>query len=127
MPDLSTPPETLLQIPQAADWPGISIPIAAADGTARTSLNGCTVHGSIRSTTTGPTLYTWSTTPTTGQGQVTLVGGNVVFGVPGAHSALWTFTRVRWQMDLLDPNAPAGLQNVRVGQGEVLVLPSYNT
>lgn len=125
MADLSIPTDYPLRVPQGADWPGISIPIYAADGTVRTSLAGCTATGAIRDRPGGPALFVWSTSPATGQGQITLTGGNVLFGILAAQSVLFTWRTARWQVDLIDPAAPAGQREIRAGQGPITLDPTY--
>lgn len=126
MADLSIPPDFPLRVPQGADWPGISIPVIDSAGVPRTSLTGCTALGRIRRRPDDELpLFTWSTTPAAGQGLITLVGGEVQFGVTAAQSALWTWQSARWQVDLIDPLAPAGMQDIRVGQGVIVLDPDY--
>lgn len=120
------PADFELRIPQGADWAGVKIPIYDAAGALRTSLSGCTATGSIRGRAhLDPPLFVWSTSPAAGQGTITFSGGYVVVGVTGALSALWTFRNARWQVDLTDPNAPAGQRIIRAGQGPLVVDHSY--
>ena len=125
MPDLSIPADYPLRVPQGADWPGIAIPIFDAAGAVRTSLAGCTALGAVRDRPGGPALFVWSTTPATGQGLITLVGGSVTFGITAAQSALFTWRSARWQVDVIDPNAAAGQQEIRAGQGPIVCDLSY--
>lgn len=126
MADLSIPTDFALRIPVGADWPGDAIPIIGADGTPRTSLAGCTATGAIRGRPGATPFYVWSTSPAAGQGPITLVGGNLTFAVPAAHSALWTWRIARWQITLTDPSAPAGQQVIWVGRGPVEAVPTYS-
>lgn len=120
------PADTLLRIPQGADWAGVKIPIYDAAEVLRTSLSGCTAAGAIRGRAhLDPPLFVWSTSPTAGQGAITFSGGYVVISVTGALSALWTFRNARWQVDLTDPNAPVGERIIRAGQGPLIVDHSY--
>lgn len=120
------PPDTLLRIPQGADWAGIQIPIYDASGALRTSLSGCTAAGAIRGRAhLEPPLFEWSTTPSAGKGLITFSGGYVVVSVTGALSAVWTFRNARWQVDLTDPNAPMGQRVIRAGQGPLVVDHTY--
>lgn len=125
MADQNIPADFALSIPVGADWPGEQIPIYGADGTPRTSLAGCTATGAIRGRPGATPYYVWSTSPGTGEGPITLVGGTLLFSVPAAHSALWTWRIARWAITLTDPNAPAGQQTIWAGRGPVEAVPSY--
>ena len=125
MADLSIPADFPLRVPQGADWPGVAIPIVAADGTPRTSLAGCTAHGAIRYRPGEAALFEWSTTPTTGQGLITFTGSALTFGITAAQSSAFVWRAARWQVDLLDPNAPPGQQEIRAGQGPIVLDLSY--
>lgn len=110
-----------LVIPQGVDWPGIDYPIVGPDGTPY-DLTGCSAHGQIRPfPMSGELFYTWSTSPTAGQGLITLTVGTstVNIRVLAAESALWTFTHAVYDVVLTNPAAPIGLRVSRIVMGSV--------
>lgn len=128
---MSTPTDNLavlrydLVIPQDADWAGVSFPILNPDGTPA-DLTGCTAKGEIRPFAGSPDLYfTWSTSPTTGQGLITLdtVAHTLTIRVLASESALWTFTQGAYDIVLTNPAASVGMQVTRVVMGTVTVSP----
>lgn len=110
-----------LLIPQGVDWPGINYPIFGADGTVY-NLSGCTARAEIRPFPDHDELYfAWSTTPTAGEGLITLADGVLNIRVLAAESAGWTFTDASYDIVLTNPAAPVGLQRSRVAMGAVTV------
>lgn len=110
-----------LIIPQAADWPGIDYPIIGPDGNPY-DLTGCTAKAEIRPSPAANELYfTWSTSPTTGQGLITLSGSTLNIRVLATESFPWTFTSAAYDILLTNPAAPIGLQVSRVAMGSVTV------
>lgn len=117
------PLEFPLVIPQGVDWPGYDFPIFAPDNTPY-DLTGCTALGQIRPFPGSSELYyTWSTSPTTGQGLITLnVGASTLnIRVLAAESALWAFTSGSYDVVLVNDAAPVGLKTSRVAMGRVTV------
>lgn len=112
-----------LLIPQGVDWPGLNFPILAPDQTPY-DLTGCTAVGQIRPFPRSGELYhTWSTSPTTGQGLITLdVGASTLnIRVLADESDGWTFTSAHYDIVLTNPAAPVGLKVSRVAMGTVVV------
>lgn len=110
-----------LLIPQGVDWPGINYPIFGADGTTY-NLAGCSARAEIRPFPDHPELYfAWSTTPATGEGLITLADGVLNLRVLAAESAAWTFTDASYDIILINPDAPVGLQRSRIAMGAVTV------
>lgn len=112
-----------LVIPQGADWPGVTYAIVDGDGNPY-NLAGCSALGQIRpSPGAGELYYTWSSSPTTGQGLITLntVASTLSIRVLAAESALWTFTYGAYDIVITNPSAPVGLQVSRVVMGSVSV------
>ena len=108
-------------ITQGADWPGIDYPIIGPDGTPY-DLTGCSAKAEIRPSPAADELYfTWSTSPTTGQGLITLSGSTLNIRVLSTESALWTFTAGAYDILITNPAAPVGLQVSRVAMGPVTV------
>jgi hypothetical protein len=126
---VSTPTDNLatlvynVVIPKDSDWPGVAFPILNPDGSPA-ALAGCTALGEIRPFAGSDELYyTWSTTPTTGQGLITLDAGasTLTIRVLAAESALWAFTRGAYDIVLLNPAASVGMRTTRVVMGTVTV------
>lgn len=116
--------EVDLHIPQGADWPGIAFPILDADGQA-VDLSACTAVGQIRKRPGHPdVLYSWLGMAGLGTGPIVLAGNLVTISVPGADSALWTFTAARYDVKLTNPAAPPGHRIIRVARGAVYVSAS---
>lgn len=110
-----------LLIPQGVDWPGINFPIFGADGTVY-NLTGCSARAEIRPFPDHPELYfAWSTTPTTTEGLITLADGVLNLRVLADESAPWRFTDASYDIVLINPAAPVGLQTSRVAMGAVTV------
>lgn len=110
-----------LIIPQAADWPGIDYPIVGPDGHPY-DLSGCSAKAEIRPSPAADELFfTWSTTPVTGQGLITLTGSTLNLRVLATESFPWTFTAGAYDIVLTNPAAPVGLQVSRVAMGSVTV------
>jgi len=111
-----------LHIEQGADWPGLAFPIFDSVG-APYDLAGCTALGMIRQTPfTEPSLFTWSTSPTSGQGLITLSGNLLTVRVLGVESAawgLWTWSSSRYDINLTNPSAPVGQRTFRIADGAV--------
>jgi hypothetical protein len=108
-------------IPQAADWPGIDYPIVGPDGSPY-DLTGCSAKAEIRPSPAADELFfTWSTTPTEGQGLITLSGTTLNLRVLAPESLPWTFTLGAYDILLTNPAAPVGLQVSRVAMGSVTV------
>ena len=118
------PPDTLvypLTIPQGADWPGVAFPILGPDGQPY-DLTGCTARAQIRVDPDGVNpLFTWSTSPGTGEGTITLTGSSLAISVLASQSALWTFTEGVYDIVLTNSAAPVGFQVSRVVMGPVTV------
>lgn len=126
---VSTTLEYPLVIPQGADWPGINFPIIGADGSPY-DLTGCSALAQIRPLPASTELFfTWSTSPTTGQGLITLnVGASTLnIRVLATESAPWTFNRGYYDILLTNPSAPVGLQVSRVAMGAVHVSEDVTT
>lgn len=128
---MTTPTDNLatlvynLVIPQASDWAGVSFPILNPDGTLA-NLTGCSALGKIRPFAGSDELfYTWSTSPTTGQGLITLnvALSTLTIRVLASESALWTFTQGAYDVVLTNPAASVGMQVTRVVMGTVTVSP----
>lgn len=110
-----------LIIPQAADWPGIDYPIVGPDGSPY-DLTGCSAKAEIRPSPAADELFfTWSTTPSAGQGLITLSGTTLNLRVLAPESLPWTFTSGAYDILLTNPAAPVGLQVSRVAMGSVTV------
>ena len=108
-------------ITQGADWPGIDYPIIGPDGTPY-DLTGCSAKAEIRPSPAADELYfTWSTSPITGQGLITLSGSTLNIRVLSTESSSWTFTTGAYDILLTNPAAPVGLQVSRVAMGPVTV------
>jgi hypothetical protein len=112
-----------ISIPQAADWPGINYPIIGPDGQPY-DLTGCSARGQIRPFPGSDEIYfTWSTTPISGQGLITLTDTTLNIRILAAESAAWAFTQGAYDILLNNPAAPVGLQTSRVSMGSVTVSP----
>lgn len=112
-----------LCIPQGVDWAGINFPIVGPDGNPY-DLTGCTARGQIRPLPASSELYyTWSTSPTTGQGLITLdvPSSTLNIRVLATESAPWTFTYGAYDLVITNPAGPVGLQVSRVAMGPVIV------
>jgi hypothetical protein len=112
-----------LCIPQGADWAGIDFPIIGPDGNPY-DLSGCSALGQIRpSPGSGELYYTWSTSPTLGQGLITLTveTSTLNIRVLASESSLWTFSIGAYDILLTNPAAPTGFQESRVVMGQVIV------
>lgn len=112
-----------LLIPQGADWPGINYTIVDGDGSLY-DLSGCTALGQIRPLPASSELYyTWSTSPSSGQGLITLDVVNSILNIRvlAVESALWTFTYGAYDIVLTNSAAPVGVQKSRVAMGTVAV------
>lgn len=112
-----------LTIPQGVDWPGVSYPLVGQDGLPY-DLTGCSALGQIRPHPGSDELYfTWSTSPSTGQGLITLDVENstLTIRVLGTESAPWFFATGSYDVVLSNPSAPVGLQTWRVAMGTVTV------
>lgn len=108
-------------ITQGADWPGIDYPIIGPDGTPY-DLTGCSAKAEIRPSPAADELFfTWSTSPITGQGLITLSGSTLNIRVLSTESSSWTFTTGAYDILLTNPAAPVGLQVSRVAMGPVTV------
>lgn len=108
---------------------GATITLTTVDklGAVITSPAGFTVRAQIRRTSTGPVLFEWNTTPTTGQGSAVLVYtpgppavSTTVLTHTGAQSALWTFRLAQWDCYLMAPAQEPAL----LAAGVVRVRPS---
>lgn len=123
---VTAPPGTLvfpLVIPQGADWPGVNFTIVDADSNPY-DLTGCTALGQIRPLPASMELYyTWSSSPTSGQGLITLdvETGTLNIRVLAVESELWTFTYGVYDIVVTNPAAPVGEQVSRVAMGRVYV------
>jgi hypothetical protein len=118
-----------LIIPQGADWAGINFPIIGPDGNPY-DLSGCSALGQIRPMPASTELYyTWSTSPTMGQGLITLTveTSTLNIRVLAGESAPWTFVRGAYDILLTNPAAPVGLQESRVAMGPVIVSQAVTT
>jgi|GEM_PF-6030223 len=115
-----------LAIPKDSDWAGVSFPILNPDGT-KADLTGCSALGEIRPSPGSDELYyTWSTSPTTGQGLITLdiPSSTLTIRVLATESALWTtFDHGSYDLVLTNPAAPVGMKVTRVVMGQVYVSP----
>lgn len=118
-----------LVIPQASDWPGVNFPIVGPDYTPY-DLTGCSAKGEIKPFPGSDELYyTWSTSPTTGQGLITLTVDTSTLNIRvlATESTLWTFTRGAYDLVVTNPAAPVGLQISRVAMGPVTVSQEVTT
>jgi hypothetical protein len=112
-----------LAIPQNADWPGINYPIIGPDGDPY-DLTGCTARAQIRAHPSSDEIYfTWSTSPISGQGLITLTDTTLNIRVLATESSPWVFTRGSYDILLNNPAAPVGLRTSRVAMGSVTVSP----
>jgi hypothetical protein len=87
-------------------------------------LTGCSVAGAIRPLRGSDELYfTWSSSPTTGQGLITINTGSstVTPRVLATESSAWTFSDAVYDIVLTNPTAPVGLRKTRVVMGAVTV------
>lgn len=112
-----------LCIPQGVDWPGVNFPIVGPDGNPY-DLSECSALGQIRPLPASSELYfTWSTSPTTGQGLITLDVENSILNIRvlATESAPWTFKNGVYDIVLTNPDAPLGLRVSRVAMGPVIV------
>lgn len=116
-----------LLIPQGVDWPGYNFPITGLDGTPY-DMTGCTARGEIRPRAGSDELYfVWSSTPTLGQGLITLSAGVLNVRTLAAETRAWTWTSAEYDIVLTNPNAPVGLRESRVVMGRVDVSRSVTT
>lgn len=122
----AVPPGVLVYpiiIPQGADWPGVDFHIIGPLGEPY-DLTGCSAKGEIRPTPGSDELYfTWSTTPTEGDGLITLnvEACTLNIRVLASESAPWQFTTGAYDVLLTNPAAPVGFQESRVAMGSVSV------
>lgn len=108
-----------LTIEQGSDWPGLAFPIFDIDGSPY-DLSGCTARGQIRRVrNSDPAFFTWSTSPATGEGLITLAGNTLTIRVLGVESAAWTWTSGRFDIYLTNPAAPVGQRIFRIADGAV--------
>jgi hypothetical protein len=108
-----------LDIPQGSDWPGINFPIIGPDGNPY-DLTGCSAKAEIRHAPRSDELYfTWSTSPSAGEGLITLTGTTLNIRVLAAESDPWFFDRAVYDIELTNPAAPVGLRVSRVAMGSV--------
>lgn len=122
-PTLSTLAYDLL-IPQNADWPGVTFNIVGPDGSTPYNLTGCSALGQIRPLPGSDELYyTWSTSPTAGQGLITLnvAASTLTIRVLATESVLWAFSTASYDILITNSAAPVGLQVSRVVMGEITV------
>jgi hypothetical protein len=118
-----------LIIPQGVDWPGVNFPIVGPDGNPY-DLTGCSALGQIRPMpATTELYYTWSTSPSTGQGLITLDIPDSILNIRvlASESSGWAFKEGVYDIVLTNPSAPVGLQVSRVAQGSVLVSQEVTT
>lgn len=118
-----------LVIPQGVDWAGVNFSIVGPDGNPY-DLTGCTALGQIRPFPLSSELYfTWSTSPTTGQGLITLnVGASTLnIRVLATESSSWTFIKGTYDIVLTNSAAPVGLQISRIAQGNIRVSQEVTT
>jgi hypothetical protein len=110
-----------LTIEQGSDWAGISVPMLdSAD--APFDVTACSAHGQIKLRRgDAQTVFTWSDDPDPGEGLITLTGTSVAWRVLASESDPWTFSTAEYQIELHDPNASVGNQQIRVAQGRVLL------
>lgn len=112
-----------LTIPQGVDWGGVDFPIVGPDGEDY-DLTGCSAKGQIRPSPGSDDLYfTWSTSPDTGDGLITLDvdSSKLNIRVLSTESELWTFTIGAYDVVLTNPAAPEGFQVSRVAMGKVTI------
>jgi hypothetical protein len=110
-----------LLIPQGVDWPGLNFPISDADGNPY-DLTGCSARGEIRPFAgSDELLYAWSSSPTGSQGRITLADGILNIRTLATETMPWDFTRAEYDILLINPAAPIGLQVSRVVMGHVAV------
>lgn len=112
-----------LMIPQGVDWPGLNFPISGADGEPY-NLAECSARAEIRPYPWSPQLYfAWSTSPTSGQGLITLSGSVLNIRTLAVETSPWRFKSARYDIVLINLNAPVGLQVSRLVMGQVTVSP----
>jgi hypothetical protein len=112
-----------LVIPQNADFPGVTFPILGPDGSPY-DLTGCSAKGEIRPFPgSGELYYEWSTSPSAGQGLITLdVGASTLtIRVLASESVLWTFTQGSYDILLVNNAALTGFKTTRIVMGSVTV------
>lgn len=108
-----------LTIEQGSDWPGLAFPIFDSEG-APYDLTGCTARGQIRRIqNSDPALFTWSTTPATGEGLIALAGNILTIRVLGSESTSWDWNTGRYDIYLTNPAAPVGQRVFRIADGAV--------
>jgi hypothetical protein len=108
-----------LTIEQGADWPGLAFPIFDTEGLPY-DLTGCTARGQIRRVqNSDPALFTWATSPSTGEGLITLAGSLLTIRVLGSESSSWDWNTGRYDIYLTNPAAPVGQQTFRIADGAV--------
>jgi hypothetical protein len=108
-----------LTIEQGSDWPGLAFPIFDSEG-APYDLTGCTARGQIRAAPDeDPELFTWSTSPATGDGLITLATNTLTIRVLGDESSAWSFRKARYDIYLTNPAAPVGQRTFRIADGAV--------
>ena len=109
-----------------ADWPGIRVPMYDKAGGAF-DPTGCLAHGEIKHhPADAVAIFTWSSTPTGGQGAIVCEPAGVRWYVLGEESAGWTWTEASYEIKLFNPNAPEGDRDIRVAQGAVLIDPQLD-
>jgi hypothetical protein len=113
-----------LVIPQAVDWPGYNFPISGADGEPY-DLTGCTARGEIRPFAGSRELYyAWSTSPTTGEGLITLSGNILNIRTLATETSTWRWSTASYDIVLTNPAAPIGLRTSRIVMGTVERSPA---
>jgi hypothetical protein len=113
-----------LIIPQSVDWPGYNFPISGADGTPY-DLTGCSARGEIRPFAGSDELYyVWSTSPGPGQGLITLEDSVLNIRTLAVETDSWTWDTAFYDIVLINPGAPLGLQYSRIVMGAVERSPA---
>lgn len=107
-----------LFIEQGADWADLAFGIVDDIGNPKI-LNGSMVASGSIAGPDGAPIFTWSNTPAAGQGLIVFQGSLFIPQVTRAQNGLWAFSNAPYQLYLLDPAAPPGDQEIRVGDGTV--------
>ena len=96
-------------------------------GAVITDPTGYTIRAQIRRTSTGPVLFEWNSSPTTGQGTASLTYtagppavSTTTLTFTGAESALWSFRLASWDCYLMAP----GQEPACLAAGVVRVAPA---
>lgn len=117
--------EAPMLVEQGSDWPGYRVPMFTRTG-APFDPAACVAHGEIKARVPDEqVIFTWSSSPGPGEGSIELAGA-VVWRLLAEHTADWSWTEGRYEINIYNPNGPEGDRHIRVAQGPVLVDPQLD-